>query len=127
QEIQAANLKVNEDDELIEEKSRLTNFEKIFDAIKSGYEGLQGEQRGMDYIGHAMGHLETAAELDNNYVEVLDAVTTTYYALEDVVGTLRTELDKLEFDPMRLNEVESRLNEINQLKRKYGSSVEEII
>ncbi|MEK3890791.1 DNA repair protein RecN [Bacillus sp. FSL K6-3431] len=127
QEIQAANLKLNEDEELMGEKGRLTNFEKIFAAIKSGYEGLQGEQRAMDYIGHAMGHLETASDLDDHYVEILDSVATSYYALEDVVGTLRSELDKLEFDPMRLNEVESRLDEINQLKRKYGTTVEEII
>lgn len=127
QEIQTANLKINEDEELAEERSRLANFEKIFASLKSGYEGLQGEQRGIDYIGHAMGHLETAAELDSSYSDVLDAVTTSYYALEDAVGTLRNELDRLEFDPARLNEIELRLNEINQLKRKYGSSVAEII
>lgn len=127
QEIQSANLQVNEDEDLLIEKGRLANFEKIFAAIQSSYEGLQGEGRGMDFIGHVMGHLETASELDHHYTAVLDTVATSFYALEDVVGTLRTELDKLEFDPMRLHEVETRLVEINQLKRKYGSSVEEII
>src|SRR5690606_15068050 len=40
---------------------------------------------------------------------------------------LRNELDSLEYDPERLNEIEARINEINQLKRKYGSTVEEIL
>lgn len=127
QEIQTANLKLNEDEELAEEKRRLVNFEKIFAAIKSGYEGLQGEQSGLDYIGHTMGHLETAAELDDKYSKVQEAVANSFYMLEDAAAVLRNELEMLEFDPGRLNEIETRLNEINQLKRKYGASVEDIL
>ncbi|MBS4202956.1 DNA repair protein RecN [Lederbergia citrea] len=127
QEIQKADLKIDEDHLLTEERRRLGNFEKIFDAIKSSYEGLQGEQRGLDFISHTMGHLETAAELDEKYSPIFDTVANSYYLLEDTVATLRNELELLEFDPLRLNEIETRLNEINQLKRKYGSSVEEIL
>ena len=126
-EIQKADLKLNEDEELTEEKRRLSNFEKLHEAVQTGYEGLQGEQRALDYVGHVMSQLETAAELDSAYSPVLEAVASSFYALEDASIFLRNELDRLEFDPARLNEIETRLNEINQLKRKYGSSIGDIL
>ena len=112
---------------MADEKRRLANFEKLFESVQSGYEGLHGEQRGLDYVGHVMGHLESAASIDEKFKPMLESVTNSYYLLEDVIGSLRHEVSLLEFDPARLDEIENRLNEINQLKRKYGSSVEEIL
>lgn len=127
QEIEKANLQADEDELLEEERKRLANFEKLFASLKDGYEQLQGDQRGLDYIGHAMSILETAAEIDHKYQSIIETVSNSYYMLEDAVSTIRTELDLLEYDPMRLNEIESRLNEISQLKRKYGYSVQNIL
>ncbi|KAB2338461.1 DNA repair protein RecN [Cytobacillus depressus] len=126
EEIQNANLKLNEDDELFEEKKKLSNFERIYESIQASYSGLQGEQRGLDWIGLVMGHLEDAAELDPSYKDLAETVSNSYYQLEDVTRTLRNELDFLEFDPGRLTVIEDRLNEIQQLKRKYGKSIVEI-
>ena len=42
----------------MEEKKRLSNFERIHEAVKSSYNALQGEQKGLDWIGLVMGHLE---------------------------------------------------------------------
>ncbi len=127
EEIQKANLKLNEDEDLLEEKRKLNNFEKIFEAVQSGYTGLQGEHKGLDWVSFVMGHLEAAAALDSAYKDVYDAVANCYYTLEDAAGTLRNELDGLEYDPQRLNEIEDRLTEINHLKRKYGSTIEDIL
>jgi DNA repair protein RecN (Recombination protein N) len=126
-EIQKANLKPNEDEELSEEKRRLGNFERVFDAIQTGYNALKGEQKGLDWIGMVMGSLEEAAALDSIYQELSDSVSNSFYQLEDAAHTLRNELDVLEYDPQRLNEIEGRLNEINQLKRKYGKTITEIL
>lgn len=127
QEIQQANLELNEDKLLADERRQLNNFEKIFAAIKSSYEGLQNEHSGLDYISHSMAHMEVAAEIDSRYQKLHDTIANCYYLLEDAASTLRNELDSLEYDPERLNEIEARINEINQLKRKYGSTVEEIL
>jgi DNA repair protein RecN (Recombination protein N) len=127
EEIQKANLKLNEDEELFEEKRRLGNFEKIFGAVQSSYTALNGEHKGLDWISMVMGHLEGAASLDTSYKELYEAVSNSYYQLEDAARSLRNDLDNLEFDPHRLNEIEERLNEINQLKRKYGKTIEEIV
>ncbi|MGG5255119.1 DNA repair protein RecN [Neobacillus sp. SM06] len=126
-EIQNAQLKLNEDEQLIEERRKLSNFEKTYEAIQSGYSALQGEQKGLDWIGLVMGHLEAAASIDETYKDVFESVSNSYYVLEDVSRSLRNELDQLEYDPMRLNEIEERLTELNQLKRKYGQTIEEIL
>ncbi|MBY0122450.1 DNA repair protein RecN [Bacillus sp. S/N-304-OC-R1] len=126
-EIQNANLKLNEDEELFEERKKLSNFERIFSSLKAGYDGLQGEQRGLDWIGMVMSHVEDAAEIDPAYKELAETVSNSFYQLEDAMRTLRNELDFLEYNPERLAEIEDRLNEIQQLKRKYGKTIEEIL
>lgn len=126
-EIQNANLKLNEDDELLEEKRKIGNFERIFASIQSGYSALQGDQKGLDWIGMVVGYLEDAASVDETYKEVHETVSNSFYLLEDASRSLRNHLDLLEYDPQRLNEIEERLNEINQLKRKYGKNVVEIL
>lgn len=126
-EIQNANLKLNEDEELTEEKRKLGNYERIFSSLQSSYSALQGDQKGLDWIGMVVGYLEDASELDPSYKELHESVSNSFYILEDASRSMRNELDSLEFDPQRLNEIEDRLNEINQLKRKYGKTVEEIL
>lgn len=127
EEIQKAELKINEDEELLEEKRRLSNFEKIHEALNVSYSALRGDNKGLDWISLAMNHLEEAASIDGNYQEAAESVSNSFYLLEEVMRTLRSELDELEFNPERLNEIESRLNEINQLKRKYGHTIEAIL
>ncbi|MDQ0213817.1 DNA repair protein RecN (Recombination protein N) [Oikeobacillus pervagus] len=127
-EIQNANISLNEDDQLLEEKKRLMNFEKLFESVQIGYDALRSEGKGLDWVGLVMNQLETAAELDSEeYGSLLESVSNCFYLLEDVAHQLNHALEGLEFDPERLNFIESRLNEINQLKRKYGSSIEEIM
>lgn len=127
EEIVNANLKLDEDEVLLEEKSKLSNFERIYDCLKLGYSALQGEQKGLDWIGLAMSNLEDAATLDEDYKEMAETVSNSFFQLEDVMRTIRNELDLLEFDPNRLTEIDDRLNEINQLKRKYGKTIKEIV
>jgi DNA repair protein RecN (Recombination protein N) len=126
-EIQSANLRINEDEELSEEKHKLGNFERIFDSIQTSYSALQGEQKGLDWIALVMDNLQTAADLDPGYKTVAESVANSFYMLEDAARTIRNDLDSLEYDPQRLNEIDDRLNEINQLKRKYGKTIEEIL
>jgi DNA repair protein RecN (Recombination protein N) len=127
EEIQNADLKLHEDEELLEEKRKLGNFERVFEAIQSGYTALHGEQKGLDWISMVMSHLEDAAAIDSNYKEIFESVSNSFYQLEDAARSLRNELDVLEYDPQRLNQIEERLNEINQLKRKYGKTIDEVL
>jgi DNA repair protein RecN (Recombination protein N) len=126
-EIQQANLQPNEDEQLMEEKVKIVNFQKIYEALKHSYEALSGEQRGLDWIGLAMSHLDDVASIDPELKEVYETIANSYYLLEDIMYKLRDQLEQLEYDPYRLDLIESRLGEINQLKRKYGPTIEEIL
>jgi DNA repair protein RecN (Recombination protein N) len=126
-EIQNAQLQLHEDEELLEEKKRLMNFEKLHEALQTSTEALLGEQKGIDWIGLAMSHLETAAEIDAQYESLFESVSNCFYMLEDAARELSGQKDLLEFDEERINYIESRLNEINQLKRKYGPTIEDIL
>ncbi len=126
-EITNANLQPKEDELLQEEKIQISNFEKIYESLNNSYNSLHGEHRGLDWVGHAMSNLEEIASINTNLKELSEVISNAYYQLEDLSYQVRNELESLEFDPERLNYVESRLNEINHLKRKYGQSVEEIL
>ncbi|MEW9500370.1 DNA repair protein RecN [Jeotgalibacillus marinus] len=127
QEIEQASLEINEDDVLMEEKSRLVNFERLFDSLQTAYRALQGEQKGLDWIGLSMSNLEHSAEIDSNLKATSESVANSFYLLEEAASSIRQQLDELEYDPDRLQVIDDRLNEINQLKRKYGSTIEEIL
>lgn len=126
-ELEDANLKLGEEDELLDERRRLMNFNKIFERSSAAYEAIQGETKGLDWIGTAMGALDDAALIDEQFKEASESVTTAFYALQDAAYQVKNVLDELEFDPARLNEVEQRLALFQNLKRKYGSTVEEMI
>ncbi|MGM0846106.1 MAG: DNA repair protein RecN [Bacillota bacterium] len=126
-EIENAALEPGEDETLLEEKNKLMNFEKLFQSLQNCYNSIQGEGRGLDWTGLAMSHIEGAVEIDSKYDSLMESISNSFYLLEEAAGTVRSELDELEFEPDRLNVIESRLNEINTLKRKYGSSIEEVL
>ncbi|WP_335870637.1 DNA repair protein RecN [Bacillus sp. 2205SS5-2] len=126
-EIQKAELQMNEDEDLAEEKQKLGNFERLFAALKSCYDSMQGEGKGLDWVGLSMSHLETAAEIDSQFEKIVEGVSNSFYILEDAARSVSNQLNQLEYDPDRLNFIETRLNEINALKRKYGTSIEEIL
>lgn len=127
EEIENAELQPKEDELLQEEKHQISNYEKIYDSLNNSYNALHGEQRGLDWVGLAMSHLENVSGINTKLKELSETISNAYYMLEDLSYEVRNELDSLEFDPERLNFVESRLNEINHLKRKYGQTVEEIL
>lgn len=127
EEIQKADLKLHEDEELSEERKKINNFEKIHDALKTCYGALRDEQRGLDWVSVAMNNLEEAAGIDESVQQISETVANSYYILEDAASMIRDQLDGLEYDPERLDFIENRLNEINQLKRKYGKTIGEIV
>lgn len=126
-EIQKAGLELDEEDRLLEEKQRLANYEKVHQSLNNSYMSLNGENCGIDWVGNAMSELEDIETLDDEYKALSETVRNAFYQLEDAVRTARSQLDLLEFDPERLHDVESRLNEINHLKRKYGKTIAEIL
>lgn len=126
-EIEAANLEPGEDKRLEAERLKLANAEKLFKSVHDAYNNLYGEGRGLEWINNALTHIEDASSYDPELGKLQQHVQEQYYLLEEAMFTLRDYLDKLEFDPTRLEMIESRLHELQKLKRKYGDSVDAIV
>ena len=126
-ELEEANLIIGEEEQLVEERRRLLNFHKIFERANIAYESISGELKGLDHVGDAMNALEDIVELDEQFNESSELVSSAFYALQEAAHQIKNVLDDLEFDPERLNEVEHRLAQYQMMKRKYGNTVEEIL
>ncbi|WP_019241331.1 MULTISPECIES: DNA repair protein RecN [Bacillus] len=126
-EIQKANLQLNEDEELAEEKKQINNFEKIYEGLHTSYQALRGEQKALDWLSIAMNQMDELSELDSNAKSLAEAISNSYYLLEETSLSIRNTFEMLEYDPERLNIIENRLNELNTLKRKYGKTIDEIL
>src|SRR5690606_27186602 len=127
QELEEAELQAGEDDRLHEERNQLHHFEKIYQSLHEAYFALYGEQKGLEFVDIAQNALQQVKQFDPTIEKSADELTNLYYQLEDITYSIRNRIDEMEFDEERLNEIEARLNELNRLKKKYGSTVEEII
>lgn len=127
-EIESAQLIVGEEEALIEERDKLSNFQKIASALAISYGAINDEgASSLDNIALAMNELASIERLDPEYKAISEAVQNSYYLLQEASGDLTRLIDGLELDENRLDEVENRLELIRQMKRKYGESVESIL
>lgn len=126
-EIESAALTPGEDEKLLAQRKKWMNIEKVYSTMQDAYRSLHGDQKGMDWLGHAMGDLERIVGYEEQLAPILETVQTAYYQIEDVVHQLRQLSYQMEFEPAQLAEVESRLDQIQFLKRKYGKSVDDIL
>jgi len=127
QEIEVTDLQIEEEEMLFEERRKLNNFAKIYDAVAVSYEALSGEDKGLDWIRSSVNALENVQEFEEELGAIVKLVASSFYTLEDQVYRLRDYLDQLTYDPQRLDVVEARLDEINHLKRKYGKTVADVL
>ncbi|MCM3716744.1 DNA repair protein RecN [Fictibacillus phosphorivorans] len=127
EEISGANLLEDEDIKLEEEKRMLGNFEKIHQHLQDAYHSLYGEGKGLELISRAMDDFSQVAALDESLKADEEQFGSSFYVLEELTYKIRDMFDSLEYNPERLNAIEMRLDEISKLKRKYGSTVKEIL
>lgn len=131
EEIEAAHLKVEEEQELREERTRLANTEQLTrlsaEATSSLAGNVNSRNAAMDQIGRAVDALTDLAEIDESMKPLGDRAQALMEDIADLSRTLRRYQEEVEFNPHRLDEVEERLNIIQSLKRKYGGSIEAVL
>lgn len=126
-EIKGARLRPQEEDTLLEEQKKLANAEKIAASISESYQALYGDRRAMDNLNQAVHRLEQISQYDSSIKSLVETLQSAYYQLEDVAEQLRNLEDQSVLDPNRLQQVEQRLDQIQLLKRKYGTTLQEVI
>ena len=127
-EIEAANLKAGEDIVLNQERDKLLNHKHIADTLTNAYSMLDNEEfSSLANVRSAMNDMESLEEFDPEYREISGSLSESYYVLEDITKRLESIIDDLDFDGNRLMQVESRLDLIHTITRKYGGSVDDVL
>jgi len=130
-EIDNASLGVDEEKGLSEQHSLLANSEKIFNVMAQAYERINnGDNRYLSIIDGIAGlsnDLESIKTFDNTINDIFEVIQDVLFKLQDTAIDIRTYRDQIEFEPSTLEEIESRLDIINKLKRKYGKTIVEIL
>lgn len=118
----------NEDEELKEELNVLANSEKLKEYTYSAYWGLYGgEQDIISALGKIKSALSKAAEYDTKLADFEENITGVQETLRETAIGLRDYSEAMELDEARLNEVQERIDLLEKLKRKYGSTLEEVL
>lgn len=131
EEIDQAQLSIEEEEELQNRRKILMNAERLFKNaslvntlfIGDGYEAIGV----MDLLGKLLKNLEDMEHIDQNLKSVKEMVESAYYQLQEASYEMGGYTDRIEFDQEELMKIEDRLSIISQLKRKYGQTIQEIL
>lgn len=128
-EIQSANLKDGEDEQLEAAYKRAVNSKEILSTANEVYRvtGYGTPDSCAERIGHALGQMRNLAELDDGLEDIHNILQDVDGMLNDFNRELSRYMKNMEFDGQEFADIESRLNLVNSLKSKYGNSIHEIL
>ena len=127
-EIESASLQPGEDLKLNQERDKLLNHKNIADTLTNAYTMLDNEEfSSLANVRSAMNDMESIEEYDVEYREISTSLSESYYVLEDVTKRLEDIIESLDFDGNRLMQIESRLDLLHAITRKYGGNVDDVL
>ena len=124
-EIEKANLKIGEDEKLETDRKIILNSEKINESLNVA--DLEMSENAVDAINTAIRALEKIEDLDQKYSKNLNSLKSAYYDIQEIARDISGLRDDVYFDEEERQELETRLDLIFSLKRKYGNTIEEIL
>jgi DNA repair protein RecN (Recombination protein N) len=134
EEIEKANLRAGEVEELEEERKVLSNAERLRELCTLIYGSIKGTDLGSDDFKPALDQLRVAqrslselVRLDKSMEEYSETLSEAIYQLEDVAASVSSYETDIEDNPRRLADIEDRIDQISKLRRKYGQTIEEIL
>ena len=129
-ELERAELRPGEEEELSERRALLRNAGKLIDAVQSAEYALSGSedsQGACDLISDAEGALRGVAGAAPQFSELFEKLTALRCAADDAAEVLHDLYHDFDFSPEELDQLESRLDVLYRLKRKYGATVEDML
>ena len=124
-EIEKANLKIGEDEKLEADRKIILNSEKINESLNVA--DLEVSENVIDALNNAIKALEKIEDLDEKYYKRLNSLKSTYYDVQEIARDISSLREDVYFDEEERKELETRLDLIFSLKRKYGNTIEEIL
>jgi len=129
-EIEAVRPLEGEMEELLKDRKRMQNREELYNTVREAYAivaGEEGEGGVLDSLGLSEATIAKAAALDEDLKEWMLRLREAQDQLTEIAHPMRSYVDSLEFEPGRLEEVESRLRALGDLARKYGPETNEVL
>lgn len=130
EELEKARLKLGEEETLAAEKERFRHSEKIATAVAAAHRAISANDDSetvLSRVKEAADALRSLAAFGENYVSLAQRCDSAYYELEEIDYELADLTEKGEFDPVRAEKVETRLDLIRRMERKYGETVAEVL
>jgi len=127
EEIDNAAILAGEEDTLSDEERRLSQHEKLFSSVSLARELLSDDDGVIARLRKARVQFELAGAIDKRLLDQARRLDDAYYELDDIGESLTTYADQLLFDPGRLEKIESRLAELQRLRRKYGGDLSKVL
>ncbi len=128
--LESANLKPGEDEELASRRKLLRSAGKLMDALQDAYIALSGgddSDGAVSLLAEAAGELGSVSSISEELEEAYTRANELSVAADDLADELRMLRDSYDFSENELDEVESRLDVLHKLKKKYGSTTEEML
>ncbi len=126
-EIEDAALQDGEEEELLAVRRKLNNYEAYLTALQTASEYLDGEEGAVERISSSMKELSRITDFEPKVSPLIDRLDASIIELGDISSELNSLLDDSDFDEQKAQHVEERIAKINSLKRKYGSSIGDIL
>lgn len=130
QELERAELRSGEDEELDARKNLLRGAGRLMEALQQAQYALSGgddNTGACGLISEAEGAVRCVAKFGPQLEELVEKLTALRYAADDAAEVIRDLSEELNFSPQELDQLESRLDVLYRLKKKYGSSVDEML
>ncbi len=124
-EINEADLKPNEDEEIRNQINIISASEKIVSSLNSAEEQISNNI--IDSLSLAIKDIEKIVSYKTEYESILQVLKNSYYDLQENLRDISSEISCVEFNEEELNKMMEREDLINKLKRKYGNSIDEIL
>jgi DNA repair protein RecN (Recombination protein N) len=126
-EIERAELKEGEDEELEREYRVLKNYERLVTAVGGAYELLRGgEPSAAGLLEQAIVQVSSVSEVADDIGRVLQDLEAARAVLDDGAHTLQSYVDGIDYEPGRIDRIQSRIELIKGLKKKYGDTIEQV-
>ncbi len=127
-EIESATLTINEDEEVEKKYNKMRNFQKIMEELDTSSNLLYlGEDNISDMISEIFRAVTKASEYDESLVDAKNTLSSIEDLIGDVSHQISNYISDLEFNEEEFNQLEQRLDLINNLKMKYGKTIEQIL